>query len=361
MSGVVTERGRLGGPAISPLWRVETSDAPLALAFNGNGSLIAIAGGDGEILVVDSSTGVVVERWAGHACGTLDLAWSSSAGTLASVGQDGMVRFWKLGQDSAVEAALAAPEPATAEARRTMRPWAERVRWSRDGAVCATAAGPHAALWQADGSLVRRYPPAPSTLSDLTWLPDGQRFSTVGYGGATIWHRDHDTPEQRLAWKGSFLCHAWSPNSRWMVAGMQESAVHVFEVRSNKDFEMSGYARKVRRVTFCEDGRRMATTGGLYTTVWSFAGAGPSGTTPLSLGGHLLPVSDVSFFRSGLWLATAGEDGQVLLWDLTISSKAAQGAGFIPAPATHVQWHPQERRVISAHQSGLVVGWPAMR
>jgi len=146
-----------------------------------------------------------------------------------------------------------------------------------------------------------------------------------------------------------------------MVAGMQESAVHVFEVRSNKDFEMSGYARKVRRVTFCEDGRRMATTGGLYTTVWSFAGAGPSGTTPLSLGGHLLPVSDVSFFRSGLWLATAGEDGQVLIWDLTISSKSAQGAGFIPAPASHVHWHPQDRRVVSAHQSGLVVGWPAMR
>ena len=125
MSGVVTERTRLAGPAIAPVWRVETSDAPLALAFNGNGSLIAIAGGDGEILVVDSSTGVVVERWAGHAFGTLDLAWSSSADTLASVGQDGMIRFWRLGQDSAVCAALAAPEPVATEAHRKMRPWAD--------------------------------------------------------------------------------------------------------------------------------------------------------------------------------------------------------------------------------------------
>jgi len=66
--------GARGDPTISPLWRVASNDAPLALAFNGNGSLIAIAGGDGESLVVDSSTGVIVERWAGHTCGTLDLA-----------------------------------------------------------------------------------------------------------------------------------------------------------------------------------------------------------------------------------------------------------------------------------------------
>ena len=44
----------------------------------------------------------------------------------------------------------------------------------------------------------------------------------------------------------------------------------------------------------------MATNGGLHTAVWNFAGAKPATTTPLSLGGHLLPVSDVAFFRSGL-------------------------------------------------------------
>jgi len=35
-----------------------------------------------------------------------------------------------------------------------------------------------------------------------------------------------------------------------MVAGMQESAVHVVEVRASKDSEMNGCPRKVRRVAF---------------------------------------------------------------------------------------------------------------
>jgi WD40 repeat protein len=346
---------------MAPLWRVEMSDAPMAMAFNANGTLLAVGGGDGEILIVDSSTGAIVERWGGHACGTLDLDWSATTGTLASVGQDGYVRFWKLGHDAAVAAEPASPVDPAADARRVMRPWAERVRWSRDGAVCATAAGPHATLWRADGTVLRRFPPAASTISDLTWLPGRERFSTVCYGGATVWHRDREEPERQLVWKGSFLCHAWSPNERWMVAGMQESAVHVFEVRAGKDFEMSGYRLKVRRVAFSDDGRRMATTGGVYTTVWSFAGSGPAGTTPVSLSGHALPVSDVAFFRAGLWLATVGEDGQVLIWDLNVSAKTAEGAGFVPSPASRVLWHPVERRVISAHQSGQVVAWPAMR
>jgi WD40 repeat protein len=346
---------------MAPLWRVDASDAPMAMAFNAKGTLLAVAGGDGEILILDSTTGAIIERWAGHACGTLDVSWSSATNRLASVGQDGYIRFWDLGRDAAVAASVASPVDPAIDGRRAMRPWAERVRWSRDGAVCASAAGPHAALWNADGNLVRRYTPVTSTIADLTWLPDQQRFSTVSYGGATVWHRDHDAAERQFTWKGSFLCHAWSPNERWMVAGMQESAVHVFEVRANKDFEMSGYRLKVKRVSFSDDGRRMATTGGVYTTVWSFAGSGPAGTTPVSLTGHVLPVSDVAFFRMGLWLATAGEDGQVLVWDLNVSARTAEGAGLVPSPASRVLWHPVERRVVSAHQSGQVVGWPAMR
>jgi WD40 repeat protein len=346
---------------MTPLWRVEAADAPLALAFNATGQLLAVAGGDGEILVVDSTTGAIVEQWAGHSGGTLDLSWSSASGLLASVGQDGMVRFWQVGTPAPVVSALASPVPSTDDSRRAMIPWAERVRWCADGTRCATAAGPFAALWDSAGAHVRWYAPNESTISDLTWLPDGRRFSTVGYGGASIWHRDQDAMERRLTWKGSFLCHAWSANERWLVGGMQESAVHVFEVRSSKDFEMSGYARKVRRVSFNEDGKRMATTGGSYSTVWNFAGAGPAGTTPLTLRGHALPLSDVAFFRSGLWLATAGEDGQVLIWDLNISAKMPERTGFIPAPVIRIAWHPVERRLVSAHQSGMVVAWPAVR
>jgi WD40 repeat protein len=347
--------GIAAGPRLVPLWRAEVGDAPLAMAFSRDGAWLAVASGDGEVVVLDSALGRPLSCWAAHGMGALAVDVAAD-GLIATGGQDGQVAFWRAEHEAAVQRGEGAPD---GEARR--RPWVEHVRWSPDGQVCATAAGAHVALWNADGSLRRRFAPIASTVADLQWLPDGQHLSAVGYGGVTLWHRDREVAVEQRAWKGSFLCHAWAPTGRWLAAGMQESAVHIFEVATKGDLEMSGYSRKVQRLSWSADGKRLITNGGAYGTVWNFAGKGPAGTTPISLPGHALPVADVAFHRQGLWVATAGEDGQVLMWDLTTSSKRAERAGFFPAPAFRVGWHPRERRVVSLHQSGHVLGWPTIR
>lgn len=352
MPDVLTDRPRRVGPVIVPTWRTQVGDAALALAVSRTGAYVAVASGDGEVLVLDSATGRVVQTYAGHAFGALCVAWSPTSDRLVTGGQDGLVRFWALDQDLPIAESPAAPNGGRA------LPWVEHVVFSRDGRVVASAAGAHVSLWSADGALERRYAPYRSTVADLQWLPDGQRLSAVGYSGAFVWHRDRDEPEQTLQWKGSFLCHAWAPTGKWLAAGMQESAVHIFEVRTKGDLEMSGYSQKVLRLSWSEDGKRLITNGGPYGTVWNFAGKGPAGTRPVSLGGHVLSVTDVAFAPRGSWVATVGEDGQVLIWNLTVSSQVAMGAGFIPSAALRVAWHPTGRRVFSAHQDGWVVGWP---
>jgi len=357
MPGSLTERAQRAGPAIAPVWRTETGDAALALAMSRSGQFLAVASGDGEVLVLDSSTGRVVQMFAAHAFGALCVAWSPTHDILATGGQDGMLRFWDPNQHSAIAEAPGAPSHLD---RRTL-PWVEHVAWSADGTHCASAAGAHAALWDQHGLLVRRYAPFRSTIADLKWLPDGTRLSAVGYSGALVWHRDIDEPEQTLHWKGSFLCHAWASTGKWLAAGMQESAVHIFEVRTKGDLEMSGYSQKVLRLSWSEDGKRLITNGGAYGTVWNFSGKGPAGTRPVSLGGHALPVTDVAFAPRGQWVATCAEDGQLLIWNMTVSSRVAVGSGFIASAALRLAWHPTERRVFTAHQSGLVVGWPVVK
>jgi len=360
MSGGVAARRARVGPSIEPVWRTEIGDAALALAVCTSGSYVAVAGGDGEVTVLDSAGGRVVHAWPAHALGALSVGWSSHTECLASGGQDGMVHFWKVGHDEVIASQSAAPLGEGHNAHRVL-PWVEHVSWSPDGRTCATAAGAHVALWDAEGQLVRRLPPFRSTVADLQWLPDGERLSAVGYSGAMIWHRADDQPAEALQWKGSFLCHAWAPTGKWLAAGMQEAAVHIFETKTKGDLEMSGYSQKVRRLSWSEDGKRMITNGGPYGTVWNFAGSGPSGTRPVSLGGHALSVTDVAFFRQGLWVATCAEDGQLLVWNLAASSKKAMAAGFVPSAALRLAWHPRERRVFTAHQSGWVVGWPVVR
>ncbi|PHX65332.1 MAG: hypothetical protein CK550_05210 [Gemmatimonadetes bacterium] len=358
MPGVLTPRRSLVGPAIEPLWRTETGDAPLSIAVSHGGEYVAVAGGDGEVVVLDSIGGRVVRSWSAHTFGALSVSWSSLSDRLASGGQDGFVRFWSVDDDEPIATHSASPE---GDGNRLMRPWVEHVVWSPDGHTCATAAGAHVALWDASGALVRRLPPFRSTVADLQWLPDGERLSAVGYSGAMVWHRSDESVGDPMHWKGSFLCHAWAPTGKWLAAGMQESAVHIFETKTKGDLEMSGYSQKVLRLSWSADGKRMITNGGVYGTVWNFAGNGPAGTRPVSVGGHALSVTDVGFFGRGLWVATCGEDGQLLVWNLTVSSQSAMAAGFVPSPALRLAWHPSERRLFTTHQSGWVVGWPTVR
>ncbi|MFO0073692.1 MAG: WD40 repeat domain-containing protein, partial [Gemmatimonas sp.] len=271
-------------------------------------------------------------------------------------GPDGIVRFWYHQGDAHRAAAVGGP---ASPGRH--RPWVEHLAWSPDGALCAVAAGAHVSLWTADGSLVRRYAPLRSTVADVQWLPDGHRLSASGYGGVTVWSRHDDAPVDQLDWKGSFFSHAWSPNGKWLAAGMQESAVHIFEIASRGNLEMTGYHQKVTRLAFSSDGKKLVTNGGPYACVWNFAGAGPAGTSPVSLGGHVLPISDVAFYRQGLWVATGAEDGQVLMWDLTQTTRRPVATAFAPSGVQTLTWHPRERRLFSAHQDGWVHSWAAVR
>jgi len=299
-------------------------------------------------------------------------------------------------------------------------PWAEHLAWSPEGDRLATGAGREVRLWDAAGRLLRRHLPLQSTVSALAWRPRpgdaaGASLTAAGYGGAVIYapvrapggaRRDPVTDvgdaddvgavERRLEWRGSFLTMAWSPTGRVLTAGMQESAIHIWVALSAREaarraamgeppipaprapglpprgdeaafdnLEMSGYPTKVRELAWSADGRLLATGGGAAVTVWSFAGKGPAGTRPLQMGGpsggHELLVSDLAFHRSGSLLASGGEDGQLLLWDLVRSTKKPVAGALLPGAVSRVAWHPRDRAVLGAHASGLVATWEAPR
>lgn len=326
------------------------------MRVSADGARLAVGTGDGALFVVDTERGMVQQHWAAHAFGTLSVAWSPDAQTLVSGGQDGRIRFWDVGRDEGLANVDAAPPIAS---RNTA--WVEYLAWSADGTLCAAAAGAHVSLWSRDGTLVRRFSPLRSTVADLQWLPDGERLSATGYGGITVWSRRQEEPVDQLDWKGSFFAHAWSPNGKWLAAGMQESAVHIFEIATRGNLEMTGYHQKVTKLAFSSDGKKLVTNGGPYACVWNFAGAGPAGTRPVSLAGHVLPITDVAFYRQGLWLVTGAEDGQVLMWDLTQTVQRPIAAAFAPSAVQLVAWHPRERRVFSAHHDGWVHAWPVIR
>ncbi len=426
---VTRARRQRGAPELAPRWRAEVDDYVVDARWSRDGALVALACGEGQVVLLDGATGELRHRLGGHARGALAVAWSTPAdgrsegalphGVLATAGQDGYARLWNpvTGDCLAeLDAAGVAP-PVVGGAARHFVPWVEHLAWSPEGDRLATAAGRQVRLWDTAGRLVRRHPAFGATVSALAWRSRpgdsaGARLTAAGYGGAEIYAAEGGAAgvlsvpavdadgvaivERHLAWRGSFLTMAWSPDGRVLAAGMQESAIHIWVTLTATEaaerraagqtpiptprapglppndgeaafdnLEMSGYPTKVRELAWSGDGRLLATGGGVSLTVWSFEGKGPANTRPLQMGGpsagHVLPVSDVAFHPSALVLASGGEDGQLLLWNLVRSTKKPVAGALLPGAVTRVAWHPRDRTVLGAHASGAVAAWEAPR
>ena len=224
--------------------------------------------------------------------------------------------------------------------------WSESVAWS-DGGLAAVALGRHAAVVDPEGEPIWSAE-ASSTVTGLAWI--GRRLAVASYGGVVLHEPKSGRIAQTMPFKGSLLSLVVSPNGRWVVTGNQDATLHAWRVgRDNADLAMHGYPTKITSLAFSADSRFLACNGSPELSVWDFAGAGPSGTTPRIVRGHEELVATLAFAPSGHRLASAGRDGTVLVADCGRAIPGRPVAGRTLAErdsaATHVLWLDDERVV----------------
>lgn len=330
-------------PRLNRLWRAELPDHVAALAWSQDDRLTATAAVSGPVVVLTADSGAVRHALPGHWFGATSVGWVD-AGTVASAGQDGRVRLW----DAATGVERAALD---AGAR-----WVERLAVSPCGGSLAAAAGRMVRLWDRTGGLLRDYPDHASTVTDVVWRPGGTEFTSSAYGGANIWSPDANEVVRRLAWKGSVLRLAWSPDGEYLATGDQDSTVHFWVADTGEDLQMFGYPMKVRELAWDAGSRFVATGGGPQVTVWDCSGAGPEGTMPLCLKGHdgTATVSALAFQRAGALLASGGSDGKVLLWR-PVEGTRRQVETRLDAGVTQVLWSGDDSRLVVGTKAGEVI------
>jgi WD40 repeat protein len=160
-------------------------------------------------------------------------------------------------------------------------------------------------------------PEVDSTITGLAWLRDGRELALAAYGGVVTFSRNRPEPARKLAYAGSLLDIAASPDGRWLVSGNQDASVHIWRLRDASELEMSGYPSKVTRVGFDRSGRWLVADGGGDPTVWDFSGAGPKGRRPamLALGDGTPGTARLAWHPEESLLAATTADGLVGLWD----------------------------------------------
>jgi WD40 repeat protein len=311
-------------------WQTDVDDAVVALSPAPDGRL-AVAGGEGSLTLL--SPDGAVEHRNDVSLGCLAVEWSPAGDRIAVGSIDGLVVLDASGDEVA----------------RHRGGWCSAVAWSADGTRLVAGVGRTGLVLQADGKKLAGID-RDSTVTGVAWIKT--RIATAAYGGVSVHHVSGSVADV-LPFTGSLLALSISPDRRWAASGNQDATLHVWRVgKRGEELSMSGYPTKITALAFSPDSSLLASGGGQDVTVWSFAGAGPRGSTPRILAAHDAFVTVVAWSPDGELLAAAADDGRVAVWR-PLRARPGQPASAIDqlhrdSPATAVCWDPAGR---------LLAGW----
>jgi WD40 repeat protein len=210
--------------------------------------------------------------------------------------------------------------------------WIDALAVSPASGLIAFAAGREARVIDAKAPDFDRRFVHEASCAALAFDPKGRRLAVATYGGAALWYaRIAQQKPVMLRWAGSHVALAFSPDGRFLISSMQESALHGWRIADSKDMRMGGYPSKVRSLVFLGESW-LATSGANGAVLWPFQGAGgPMGRSATEIGwDETALVTRVAGDPGGARLAAGLDDGRVWACDLDsqrrVTLRAATGA-----------------------------------
>jgi WD40 repeat protein len=316
------------------------------VAFSADGTGLAACSASGQVSIWQVPTWQPIGDLRGHERSALTLAWHPSRSELATGGQDGVVRLWGL-DASAERAVLPVGEQGS---------WVEHLAWSPDGCFLAASAGKSLRIWGVDAAgspqLVADVPAHKTTVSALSWMPNGGGAISSCYGGAWLWKVGKDKPVRPFSYDGALLSIAVDPSGEYLASGNLDGSVHLFRAENEQNWHMSGYPMKVTSVRFDHDGRNLFTVSGPALVAWSMKKF--EGTGGRLFKGHLGWIQEIACHPSRSIVATAGEDGLLCLWEpqttKPILSQEVNKSGGLSS----VAWSPKGTWLATGTNDGVV-------
>jgi WD40 repeat protein len=167
-----------------------------------------------------------------------------------------------------------------------------------------------------------------------------------------LWGADDGAPQKEFPYGNGIHALAWSPDGRWLVSGNQDPSVHLWMPESDGELQMSGYEGKVRHLSFDHGSRWLATSGSQDACLWDCSGPGPEGREPVMLA-HKAPVCGVAFQRSHGLLASASQDGTLMLWSPE-RGQPLRATVRMPAAAACLAWSPDDKLLAIGSEKAMV-------
>jgi eukaryotic-like serine/threonine-protein kinase len=368
------------------------------VAFSPDGRLVA-SGGDGhEILIWNSANGQLIRSLPERGLHVSSLAFSPDGRYLVSASDDPGVKLWDVltwksvrtmdGHTNRVHAVAFSPDGrhiVSGSADRTLRVWdwasgkglhslhtgGSSIRSIAFSPVCnrlaTTSPDGTIRIWNTElWKELLKVEGHGTEVTSAAFSPDGKLLVTAGENTVTIW--DAESLKERRTFHGhtgTVRSVAFSPDGGRVASAGEDCTVRTWNVNTGGQLlALRGHDSGVFGVTFSPDGRRLASASADGTVkIWDSA----SSEEFLSLRGHTrrrrtgalggdISVIRVQYSPNGRWLASAGEDHMVRIWEPSVGKEVRTLQGHQGA-VRGLAFSPDSKLVASASEDGTLRVW----
>jgi WD40 repeat protein len=327
------------------------SDYVTAIAWSPDGKRLAVCSAVGEIVLYSTGTfdAMVLQSETGSSIDCL--SFSHDGQFLAASGQAGTVQIWRLNSKfELIETLKKAPA------------WVDQLKWSPTQNQLAFSLGKSIQIWDATlGEIATTLNFNESSVAEIAWHPTGESVGVGGYQGIKIWmSNDWNEDPYHLVIPSATVAVAWSSDGQYIASGNLDRTITVLEWGNPTPWVMSGFPGKIRQIAWSDQLVRnkaplFASTSVESIVVWERHQDESIGWESRVLGNHDGYVQMIRFQPETTLLASASEDGSVVLWWKAISmTQILNGAsgGF-----SCLAWHPQGRYLAAGGQQGELLIW----
>ena len=331
------------------LWQQALSDYVTEILWLPDGTLIAASAAGELVCHQDNGKSELILQAATDQ--SLDaLALSSDGKLLAASGQSGQVSIWRL------------PEPTPIAKLENAPAWVDRLAWSPVRNQLAFSLGKYVQVWDAETAEIITTLNFESSVLDLTWHPSGNQLTVAGYQSIKVWSAlgwDEDPEVIEIASASTIIC--WSPDGSYIASGNIDKTISVIDwQRPTEPWLMRGFPGKIRQMVWTDAPVKqaaplLASASADSIVVWHRHPDNAVGWEGQVLGQHDARIQAMQFQPGSSMLASAGEDGWVVLWP-----KAARLGQMLKGASqgfSSLCWHPKGDLLAAGGRNGELIVW----
>jgi WD40 repeat protein len=369
-------------------WEAHPGNMVKGLSFSPDGQKLATSGTDKTVRLWQVS-GESLGTFLGHEKDVWSVAFSPDGQTIASAADDDTFRIWNL-QGKQLQKVVA------------QQAELHTIAFSPDGQRLVTAGkNGNLRLWNLQGQLLANLPGHQDRVWRVEFSPDGQSIaSAAGDGTVRLWSgvspaasqdaltilRGHQGPARHVSFsadgkhlvssgddatvrfwdlqgqqlvtltgnQGGMHTVQFSPNHPWLITAGKDAQIRQWDLQGTLLQTFNADSAPILTIALHPQNNAIATAQGKTIYLWT-----DPQQSPIALQGHQQLVRTIQFSPTGNQIASAGDDGNVRLWDLQgklLQQWPAETAAD-KLQVRQVAFSPDGQQLASVGAAGVVRLW----